>query len=200
MQPLADTFGELTGLEDLESVTSGRIEAEQKGIPGIAPDAMAKGFGYTYVNAAFSYPRLNGNRFNPKDWGAWYAAFEIQTSLEEAKYHLTRALEACGSFDNTTRYVELLADFDADFVDLRNSNPVPDCLNPDIRIGYPAGQRLADEIRKAGHNGIVYPSARHSDGTCLVSFWPGLIQNFTMGAKWEMVWNGSPTPTITQVA
>ena len=88
----------------------------------------------------------------------------------------------------------------ADFVDLRNQNPTPDCLHPDTSIGYPAGQELADEIRKGGHNGIVYPSARHANGVCLAAFWPGLIQNFRQGESWILKWAGSPTPTITKAA
>jgi RES domain len=116
-------------------------------------------------------------------------------------FHLTRALQAAGGdFDNETRYVELLADFEADFVDLRNQNPTPDCLHPDTSIGYPAGQELADEIRKSGHNGLVYPSVRHANGVCLAAFWPGLIQNFQQGESWILKWAGSPTPTIMRAA
>jgi RES domain len=201
LQTLATTFGSLTALEDLESVTSGRLEAEQKGIPGIGPDAMASGYGYTYINAAFAYPRPNGNRFNPAHWGAWYASFDDQTSLKEVTYHLTRALEAAGGYyDNTTRYLELLADFDADFADLRNLKPLPACLNADVSIGYPEGQRLAEDLRREGSNGIVYPSIRHNTGTCLAVFWPGLIQNFQFGATWEIVWSGDPIPKVTKVA
>jgi RES domain len=72
----------------------------------------------------------------------------------------------------------LLADFEADSVDLRNQNPTLNGLHPDTSIGYPTGQKLADEIRKSGLNGLVYPSARHASGVFLAAFWPGLIQNF----------------------
>ena len=68
---LGPTFGDRSRLEALESVTSGRLQAEQRGVPTIAPEAMASGYGYTYINAAFAYPRLAGSRFNPPQWGAW---------------------------------------------------------------------------------------------------------------------------------
>jgi RES domain-containing protein len=199
LERLAPTFGARSHLEALESVTSGRQEAQQKGVPGIAPEAMASGYGYQYVNAAFAYTRPNGNRFNPIDWGVWYCSFECETSLQEVAYHLTRAIQACGAdFDNETRYLELLADFDAEFADFRDLEPRPDCLHEDVTIGYPAGQKLAAELRGAGLNGIVYPSVRHAAGTCIAAFWPGLIQNFQQGETWILKWAGSPDPTITK--
>jgi hypothetical protein len=82
----------------------------------------------------------------------------------------------------------------------RIAGKIPDCLHPDTSIGYPAGQELADEIRKSGHNGIVYPSARHANGVSLAAFWPGLIQNFQQGESRILKWAGSPTPTITKAA
>jgi RES domain-containing protein len=196
---LASTFGALANLEALESVTSARQQAQQKGVPGIAPEALAAGYGYSFVNAAFAYTRPQGNRFNPPDWGVWYSAFDCETALAEVTYHLTRAIVAAGAdFDNETRYVELLADVDADFVDLRGIDTASDCLNADPAIGYPAGQKLAGDIRTEGRNGIVYPSVRHRGGACLALFWPGLIHNFQQGVTWILTWAGSPTPTITR--
>jgi hypothetical protein len=94
---LASTHGALENLEALESLTSRRQEAQQKGVPGIAPGALASGYGYSFVNAAFAYTRPEGNRFNPSDWGVWYSAFHHDTALREVAYHLTRAIAAAGA-------------------------------------------------------------------------------------------------------
>jgi len=197
---LAQSHGALEKLEALESVTSQRQLAQQKGIPGIAPEALATGYGYSFVNAAFAYTRPQGNRFSPPQWGVWYSAFEHDTALQEVSYHLTRAIEAAGAdFDNETRYIELLADVEADFVDLRGMDAAAPCLSADTAIGYPAGQELATEARMQGCNGIVYPSVRRAGGTCLAVFWPGLIQNFRQGATWILKWSGAPEPTITRL-
>jgi RES domain-containing protein len=196
---LASTHGALEHLEALESLTNRRQEAQQKGVPGIAPGALASGYGYSFVNAAFAYTRPKGNRFNPAEWGVWYSALHHDTALAEAAYHLTRAIAAAGAeFDNETRYIELLADVDADFVDLRGIDPKSDCLHADPAIGYPAGQKLAAEVRTQGRNGIVYPSVRQRGGVCLAVFWPGLIQNFQQGDTWILKWAGNPTPTISR--
>lgn len=187
-------------LEELEAVTSKRQVAQMQGVPGIEPASLASGYGYTYVNAAFAYTRPGGNRFNSSEWGAWYSAVDVQTSLREVSFHLTRALTAAGgNYDNTTNYVELGATFDADFVDLRGLNPMPPCLVEDTSIAYPDGQDLATKLRAAGHNGLIYPSARHVGGTCLVAFWPGLVRDFQMGAVWEMKWAGDPEPVVTKL-
>ena len=171
LQGLAGTFGNLTDLEDLESVTSGRLVAEQAGVPGISTSALAAGYGYTYINAAFAYPRPGGSRFNPEAWATWYAAWDCQTSLAEVAFHLTRALAAARArYDNETRYVKLLSDFDADFVDLRWINPRPPYLSADTSLAYPEGQKLASDLRSSGSNGIVYPSVRDPNGTCLMAF------------------------------
>jgi RES domain-containing protein len=199
LEKLASSFEAREKLEALEGITSGRREAQQVGVPGISPEAMASGYGYSYINAAFAYTRSTGNRFNPAAWGVWYCAFTSDTSLQEVVYHLTRELEACGAdYDNETRYIELVASLDAEFVDLRDIDPTPECLHEDTAIAYPAGQDLAATARSAGHNGIVYPSVRHLGGTCVAVFWPGLIHNFQQGRTWIIRWAGSPTPTITQ--
>jgi len=201
LQPLASSFGALQKLEELEGVTSGRLAVQQKGLPGIPPAMLATGYGYTFINASFSYRRPGGNRFNPPEWGAWYCAFTVETALKEVAFHLTRALAHCGGdYDNTTRYMELLARFGDSFRDLRNAAPRPDCLDPDTARGYPAGQALAARLRANGDNGIVYPSVRHDGGTCLVAFWPRLIRDFQKGETWILTWAGDPVPRIEKAA
>lgn len=124
----------------------------------------------------------------------------MDTCLHEVSFHLTRALGcAGGEYDNETRYVELLADIDEAFCDVRGLAPTPTYLDPDMAVGYPAGQAFSSELRDAGYNGIVYPSVRHRQGTCVVVFWPNLIQNFRLGAKWLLKWAGSPDPEIRKL-
>ena len=199
LEPLAASFGARSLLEDLESVTSGRQVAQQVGIPGVSAAGLAQGYGFTYINAAFAYTRPQGNRFNPKEWGAWYSACAAETALQEVAFHLTRALENAGAdYDNTTNYVELLATFNAEFFDLRDVDPRPECLHPDTELAYPKGQSLAIDLRGRGMNGIIYPSCRCENGTNVVAFWPGLVQEFQKGATWQLTWAGSPTPEITK--
>jgi RES domain-containing protein len=200
--PLADNHGAMEDLAELEGVTSGRLQAQEGGLPDLDPRELVFGrVGHTFVNAAFAYTRPGGNRFNDEDRGAWYCAFDAETALGEVSFHLTRELEAIDRFDNVTDYAELVADFVGSFHDLRAPEFKTDAvLHPDPATAYPAGQALAKRLRKDEHGiGIVYPSVRREDGTCLAAFYPDLVQNLRQGGIWRLEWQGSPIPTITSL-
>jgi hypothetical protein len=197
--PLAKSSGALEDLAALESVTNGRLQAQESGLPALDPRELVFGrVGYTFINAAFACTRPGGNRFNGEDRGAWYCGFAVETSLAEVAFHLTRELKAIERFDNVTDYAELLADFFGPFHDLRGVDPANEpALSRDVRVAYPAGQALARRLRaEAGGNGVVYPSARRLGGVCLAAFRPDLVQNLRQGGVWRLEWRGSPTPTM----
>lgn len=56
--------------------------------------------------------------------------------------------------------------------------------------------RLRGEL---GSNGMIYPSARHAPGTCLVAFRPDLVLNLRQGGIWRHAWHGSPVPSHTPI-
>ena len=200
--PLAGTAGTLDDLAELESMTNARLRAQEAGLPGLDPRELVFGrSGQTFVNAAFTHTRPGGNRFNGEDRGAWYCAFEIETALGEVAFHLTRELAAIDRFENVTDYAELIADFLAPFHDLRAADPAEEpALRPDPAIAYPAGQTLARRLRaEADSNGVIYPSARHPGGTCLVAFRPDLVQTLRQGRVWRLEWRGNPVPTRTRM-
>ena len=197
MQPLADTDAALELLESIERKTSLRQNEEMPLPPGVTKGELltpASGYGWTYVNAAFCYARPIGSRFNSSDRGAWYAAFEddpSRTAITEVGYHLTRELENVGVYENVTRYRELVAGFIGPFVDLRGEAGA-DFLDPNEAVGHKTGQALARELREADFGGVVYPSVRRAEGTCLAAFRTTLVQNIRQGATWELTWSGDP--------
>jgi hypothetical protein len=199
--PLAANHGALEDLAALESVTNGRLQAQETGLPNLDLRELVFGrAGYTFINTAFTHTRPGGNRFNDGSRGAWYCAFEPDTAISEVSYHLTRELEAIGRFENVTDYAELIADFLGVLHDLRPAEfVVHAALNADPAIAYPAGQALARQLRKdAASNGIIYPSIRRTGGTCLVAFRPDLVQSLQQGGIWRLEWQGAPTPTVTR--
>lgn len=70
-------------------------------------------------------------------------------SVSEVAWHRTRELGFTGSFHDSARYVELLADFIGIFDDLTDEPEHP-ALHPDPAVGYPEGQSLAQHLRRAG--------------------------------------------------
>lgn len=183
-------------LDDLDEIVSA-ASAQRRG-ESMAAYLFPSGRPHAgFVNAAFAYFRpREPNRFNDAEIGAWYAALAVETSLAEAAFHLGRELARVNDFRASVEYLELWASFSGAFVDLRGIDPRPPCLQPDPAIGYPAGNALARSTRGAGHNGIVYPSVRHSDGTCLVALWPHAVQSVATGQRRRLTWSGSPDPVM----
>lgn len=202
LQPLVDSEDELRQLEELEAATNARQMAENRGSAGIGKDEFVYGIPHAnFINASFAYAKpREPNRFNGPDRGAWYAALDVETSLHEVSFHLTEALACTGDYNAVVEYAEMHASFAGEFVDLRDVGAGMDCLNPDKAIGYPAGNALANAVRAAGHNGIVYPSVRHKGGTCIVGLWPHSVQSVAQGDVYRMVWSGEPQPKIEKVA
>jgi RES domain-containing protein len=186
-------------LAEIEGATSGRLLAERHGTAKIkAQEFVAIPAHAKFINAAFAYWRPRElNRFNGPGRGAWYAALDVQTSLEEVAYHMVRELERANDFNAVVEYVEMFASFAGEFLDLRTAKPTPLCLNPDPSVGYPEGNRLAELVRAAGHNGIVYPSVRHRGGTCIVALSPHAVQSVAQGRIWRLKWAGQRRPTRT---
>lgn len=203
LRGLVDTEEEAAVLAELEGETSARLIAEREGSLALDRRELAfarraqdlRLYGESHINAAFTYTRPAGNRFNHGGRGAWYCAWDMLTSAQEVGFHRTRELAFIGRYDDEARYVELLADFIGDFPDLHaagGTGKLHPALDPDPGKGYPAGQALAAELRREGHRGLIYPSVRHEGGRCFVAFDPGIIQNVRPGASWKLKWNGTP--------
>lgn len=199
LRGLVDTDEEAVLLAELEGETSGRLVAQREGTAALDRRELAfarrardlQVYGVTHINAAFAYPRATGNSFNGGDRGAWYCSYDLLTSAAEVGYHRTRELGYVGVYEDAARYVELLADFIGDFPDLADE-PEHAALQADPAVGYPAGQALADALRREGHQGLLYPSVRRPGGRCFVAFAPGITQNVRPGASWTLTWSGSP--------
>lgn len=199
MAPLADSDADLAFLADIEGLTSKRRGSVVSS--GIDPAELLTeraGYGWTYVNAAFCHTRPTGNRFNDSERGAWYATMgndAVSTAHAEVAWHLSRELGATGILENITSYRELIAGFITALHDL-TAYADRDFLNPDIDIGYPAGQALSQALRKIDSNGLVYSSVRKDGGLCLAAFRPHLVQNIRQGDTWVFEWDGRLEPTI----
>lgn len=204
LRGLVDDEDEFDILAQIEGLTSGRLMAERGRNLHIDRRELAWQrrerdllvYGNTHINAAFAYTRKGGNRFNDENRGAWYCSWDSLTSLAEVGFHKTRELTFIGRYHDSTRYVELLADFIDSFPEVEPPAPA---LHPDPEIGYPAGQALAESTRRAGHSGLIYPSVRHPSGKCLVVFEPSAIRNVRPGAQWDLIWDGSESFRIQGV-
>lgn len=197
LAPLADDPDQLRDLFDLDNATNTRLLAEYGAAPGIGVDELVFGVPhFRIINAAFTYARPEGSRFNDGARGAWYGAFEIDTALAEVAFHKSVEYQEIGRFDDSVQYQTLLADFSCPLHDLRGRAEFGACLDPG---SYIASQQLAATLFEAGSLGMVFPSVRHAGGTNLVCFRPALVGNVRKGGVYRLTWRGTPTPLIEQL-
>lgn len=178
----------LADLSELDAATNERKIAERGGNSAIGPGELLSGVPEAHiVNAAFCRPGPHGGRFHGPRRGAWYASFEIETSIAEVAFHKRRFLsdarvQGRHGFD----YAEFLADFSGAFHTL-DAMEQESCLQPEpVPQCYLAPQELANKLLFEGSNGIVYPSVRRREGTCIACFRPALVFHPRRGQQYQI--------------
>jgi len=194
---LADNDDELRDLFELDNATNARLLAEHGGAPGISIEELVFYVpNYRSINAAFTYARPEGSRFNNGERGAWYCAFDADTALAEVIFHKTVEYAEIDRFDDSVSYQAMLADFSAQFHDIRGLAEFAGCLDPQ---SYVASQRLAVRLLAAESTGVIYPSVRLDGGTNLACFRPALVGNVRKAQAYRLTWEGSPTPRVEPI-
>jgi hypothetical protein len=192
---IADDDAHLEDIFELDAATNDRLCAESGLLPGIGVEELVFAVPHAaIINAAFCHAHPLGSRFNGPDRGAWYAAFELETSQAEAAFHKSVQLAEIDRFDDSVTYDDYLADFSASFHDVRRARGFRTCLDPE---SYVDSQALAERLMEAGSLGIVYPSVRRAGGTCLACFRPALATNVRRAKTFRFTWTGRPEPVIT---
>lgn len=164
----------------LEGATNERLLGETNLLPGVTVHELVFGIpNWHIVNAAFTHARPEGSRFNGSDRGAWYCAFTLDTAQAEVAFHFAESLrEIDWEESETATYRQYLADFRADFHDIRRNSEYTDCLDPASHV---ASQQLARALLHQGSAGLIYPSVRRRGGVCLACFRPALVVNVRRG-------------------
>jgi hypothetical protein len=194
---LAQDDADLHALFELESLTNDRLEAEHGRHDTVGPRELVFSVPCAQIiNAAFSHPHPLGSRFNGPERGAWYASFELETSEAEIAYHKTLELAEIDWWHESFSYVAFVADFSAEFHDLRGDERFVSCLDPE---SYVASQALAEGLLAEGALGLVYPSVRREGGTCLACFQPALVGNVRKGRQLLFRFEGTPNLKIDRL-
>ena len=163
---IAEDDEHLQAIFELDAATNDRVRAEQQLSPGIGLEELVFAVPFAAViNASFCHPHPLGSRFNGPERGAWYAAFDVETSQSEVAFHKTVQLAEIGRFEDSVTYDDYLADFSASFHDLRRTRGFRDCLDRD---SYVESQALAEQLlsrRVAGSDlSQRAPCGRHLRG------------------------------------
>jgi RES domain-containing protein len=186
---------ELTALFELEGATNERLLGEAGLLPGITVRELVFGVSYSHiVNAAFTHARPFGSRFNGPERGAWYAGFSLESAGIEVAFHRSEELREINWQEKEIfLYVDFLADFRGEFHDIRGDSRFSKCLDTD---SYMTSQKLAQQLLDTGSAGIVYPSVRHSEGTCIACFRPALVNNVRKGGQISVEFENALAPPV----
>jgi len=187
---LADVADDEEMLDDitlLDGATNERIQTENGGKIGISTLELVYGIPNAHiVNAAFSHTTDTGSRFNDHTRGAWYAADQLDTSLAEVTYHKAKRLadivvpEQPGARPDKdiSTYDDWLADFRSTFHRIDRSPEYDEFLHPEpVPQCYSAPQLLAQTLISQNSSGLICPSVRRPDHTCIVCFRPAMVYN-----------------------
>jgi len=191
---IADDDDHLKDLFELDNATNQRLWAELDRMPGIGVDELVFGIpNFRVINAAFTYPRPEGSRFNGPDRGAWYCSFELDTALAEVVFHKTVEYAEINFFNDTVSYQLYVANFSSEFHDIRTLEDKEKYLNVK---SYLDSQLMAEQLLKEGSLGVIYPSVRKTGGTNLVCFRPALVGDVRKTDQFEFTWSGNTQPEI----
>jgi len=180
---------DLDAIVALESLTNPRLRDEVGDISLVAQGDRISGPGTSIIMAAFTHFNPRGSRFSDGSFGVYYAARDLDTAIEETKYHRERFMRATAEPAMELDMRVYLADLVGDFHDIRGQKPQQPLVYHNDN--YAAGQHLAVELRKQGANGIAYDSVRKTGGECAAVFRPPLLSNARQERHLCYVWNGA---------
>lgn len=180
----------------LDDWSNDRLQIEAAQFDRIDERELVKGIPYaSVINAAYCHSHEEGNRFSVFDRNAWYAALSVETAQAEVIYHRTIDLYEVDEYELEVTYDQYLADFRCELHDLRGLDGKNPILSP---VSYTDSQKLAEELFDQGSLGVIYPSVRDSQGTCIACFRPALVTNVRKGITYRFHWHGKDVPVAVQ--
>lgn len=177
------------------------ISAEQKTNPRlmttignldlVPADRRVGGSGATYLMAPFTHVSTDRpSRFADGTCGALYVGDSSETALFETIDHHARFMAKTRQSPGwTSQFREIILTVQADLHDLRSAGgDLAAALDPD---SYAASHAIAASLRRAGSDGIIYPSVRHQGGICAALFYPDLASSPIQGRHLDYHWDGN---------
>ena len=177
-------------LVSAEQKTNPRIMATIGNLDLVPEERRVGGNGASYLMSPFTHVSVDRpSRFTDGSSGVLYVGNAFETALFETIHHhgrfMARTAEAPGW---SSQFREIVLTVRANLHDLRGI----DLANPALDPGsYVAAQRLAEALKAAGADGLVYPSIRHLGGECVGLFYPDCASEPVQGRHLDYHWNGT---------
>ena len=178
----------------IEAMTNPRLREEAGALKLVPKEHRISGPGSTPVMAAFTHLNPEGSRFSDGSWGVFYAAHSVATAVEETVYHREQFLAATAEPACDIEMRCYRTSIAGKLHDVRDG--WPEAQDPH---SYVASVALAQQLREAGSNGIVYNSARHA-GECVAIFYPDLVAPCVQSEHMIYRWNGQRIAMVLKVS
>lgn len=183
------TPDQLEAIWAIEAITNPRLEQQAGRLSVVPKDEWLVGVpNASYVMGAFTHLHPQGARFSTGEFGAYYAAPELQTAIAETVYHQARRLSYTNEPATEVDMRCLVARFSAELVDVTGERFDGHPLYHDT--DYSAGQQLARQLKQDRMDGLVYRSVRREGHECFAIFKPCLFSYVNQAAHFSYVWNG----------
>jgi hypothetical protein len=170
----------------LESMTNPRLRDEMGTLDLVPREDRISGVGSSPIMAAFTHLNPAGSRFSDGTFGVYYCAKDLETAIMETIHHLVIRLRETNEPPQHLDMRVIHANLTAHMVPL-NSKDHANLLKPD---SYADSQVFGRELRKAGLDGIHYPSVRYQGGECAAAFRPRLLSPCLQTKHLAYPWNG----------
>lgn len=155
-----------------EQALANRVEMRTR--PDTPANVIHRGFAYNMAIAhPFAPDQVTQSRFSDGSFGVWYGALEEATAERETAWHALQQVRQTPQIDRPVRRQRLVWTVHADglFIDLREKVDEMPALVGD---SYAATQGLGKQLSRH-HPGLLTPSARARDGSCLAAFTPDVL-------------------------
>jgi len=164
-----------------------RLREAAQAIRLVPPEDRVTGSGASFVMAPFAY--IRAGRFSPHGArGVYYAGESLDTAIAETTFHRARFFAETREQPSLAenRVIEATIEGDVADVAVAPARTRKAVLDPD---SYAASFRFGAEVFAAGRDGVVYPSVRRRDGTCVAIFRPRCVRNarttMYLGYRWD---------------
>lgn len=198
--PPVQLFERVADPEDLDAVfaiealTNERLRDEVGALQLVASGDRVTGAGAGYLMAAFTHVSPVGGRFTDGTYGAYYAARDLQTAVDETVYHRERFFRATREDPMELDMRVLRARLRGELHDLRGMREAAaEVYDPD---DYSVSQALGRRLRSKQSWGIVYESVRREGGECAAVFRPKALSRCQQTQHLTYVWDGERISTI----
>lgn len=180
----------------IESLTNDRLRDQRGEIRLIPEKDRRPGIDLAYVMAPFTHFYPGGSRFTDGTFGAFYAARDLDTAIDETVYHRERFLAATSEEPIEVEMRVLRVRLKEDLHDIRGLRAsYPELYHPD---DYSDSQRLGRAVRDAGGGGIIYESVRRPGGEAAAVFRPRAILRCQQAQHLAYVWDGARISAVYQ--